>query len=58
MIKLLIAVVVVAMGIMTVVECGVDIPGHGNGPTPFQQVFATGFSGSYNTYGTGWAHKG
>jgi len=34
-------------------EAGVGIPGHGNGPTPFQDVFATGFSGSYNTFGTG-----
>jgi hypothetical protein len=34
-------------------EAGVGIPGLGQGPTPFQSIFATGFSGSYNTYGTG-----
>lgn len=25
-----------------------------NGPTPFQWLFATGFSGSYNTFGSGY----
>ncbi|CAG7786471.1 unnamed protein product [Allacma fusca] len=34
-------------------QAGVPIPGLESGPTPFQTLFATGFSGSYNTFGTG-----
>lgn len=35
-------------------DAGNAIPGLGNGPTPFQSLFATGFSGSYNTFGSGY----
>jgi len=35
------------------VHAGHPVPGLENGPTPFQWLFATGFSGSYNTFGSG-----
>ncbi|ODM96831.1 Transcription elongation factor spt5, partial [Orchesella cincta] len=35
------------------VHGGVPIPGLESGPTPFQWLFATGFSGAYNTFGSG-----